>query len=410
MMIADGSGTHPTTPETTMQTLARMRHLALPALALAVHTSSALAINGAQPGGYGVNNAAMGGASIALPLDAVAAANNPAGLGALAPSATLGLQVFRGRSSANYVMPGNALHNTQTALAPEGGFLWRQDETWAFGLSVAGSGVGSNYKQAALPVPGAEQAKTRLQVLEMVPAAAWTPRPGLTLGLGLNLAVERFDTQGAIVPAPVQGGLLPVPGHGAQTASGVGLRAGLLWQATPDWRLGLSLKSRTRMGRLSGYDQDLLSYSHGRLDVPAQFGLGAAWQAHPRVTLAADALRILWGDIQAMKDPAGFGWHNQTVLRLGAAWQLDDRWTLRAGASRNSGQIDSSRTVQNLLVPSIHRRAVTLGASWQAGPRDEVNLGVEHNPRTTLSGSGPSAGTDLTSKVQMVLLGLHHRF
>lgn len=393
-----------------MQTPTRLRLLVLPALALAFQAPPALAVNGAQLGGYGVKNAAMGGTSIALPLDAVAAANNPAGIGALPTSTTMDLQVFRGQSSAGYVLPGNQLHNEQTEPAPEGGFSWRKDETWAFGLSVAGSGVGSDYGQRALPVPGADSAKTQLMVLELVPAAAWTPQPGLTLGLGLNLALQRFDTRGVIVPAPVPGGLLPVPGHGAQTSSGLGLRAGLLWQATPDWRLGLSMKSRTRMSRLDGYDQDLLAYSHGHLDVPAQFGVGAAWQAHPRLTLGADALRIQWGDIQAMQDPKGFAWHNQTVLRLGAAWQLDDRWTLRAGASHNSGQIDSSRSVQNLLVPSINRHAFTLGASWQLDPHNEINLGYELNPRTTLAGSGPSAGTDLTSKVQMLLLGLHHRF
>jgi long-chain fatty acid transport protein len=392
-----------------MQTSPRPRTLAVPAFALVFHVA-ALAVNGAQPGGYGVKNAAMGGAAIALPLDAVAAANNPAGLGQLPTSTTVDTQVFRGNSSADYVLPSNRLQNQQTEIAPEGGFNWRQSDTWAFGVSFAGSGAGSDYGQAALPVPGADSAKTQLTVVEFVPAAAWTPQPGLTLGLGLNLALERFKTQGVIVPAAVPGGLAPVPGHGSQQASGLGLRAGLLWQAGPDWRLGLSLKSRTRMGRLKGYDQDVLAYSQGRLDVPAQYGLGLAWQASDHLTLAADALRILWGDIQAMKDPNGFAWRNQTVLRLGAAWQLDERWTLRMGASRNSGQIDSSRTVQNLLVPSINRRAFTLGTSWQLDPHAEINVGYELNPRTTLAGTGPSTGTQLTSKVQMFLLGYHHRF
>ena len=40
----------------------------------------AYATNGYSPIGYGVKNEAMGGASIALPLDSIAAANNPAGM------------------------------------------------------------------------------------------------------------------------------------------------------------------------------------------------------------------------------------------------------------------------------------------------------------------------------------------
>jgi long-chain fatty acid transport protein len=111
-----------------------------------------------------------------------------------------------------------------------------------------------------------------------------------------------------------------------------------------------------------------------------------------------------------MQDPNGFAWRNQPVLRFGTAWKLDDRRTVRAGYSRNRSQIDSSRAVQNLLVPSINKEAYTAGLSWQVDPHSELNLGYELNPRTTLTGTGASAGTSLTSKVQMFLLGYHYTF
>src|SRR4030095_8966312 len=65
--------------------------------------SPAWAVNGAQPGGHGAANASMGGTAIALPLDAEAAANNPAGLAYVATSMALGLQDFHGNSSSQYV-------------------------------------------------------------------------------------------------------------------------------------------------------------------------------------------------------------------------------------------------------------------------------------------------------------------
>lgn len=379
-------------------------------LAVAGFHAAALAVNGALPGGNGIKNASMGGASIALPLDAVAAANNPAGIAFVPSSTTLGLQVFNGHSSADYALPGNHLENRQTQLAPEGGFNWHLGTEVTVGISVSGAGAGSDYGQAALPVHGAGTAKTTLRVAEFIPAMAWKPTPDLALGLGLTLAWQQFDADGVIVPAPVPGGLLPLPGHGNQTATGVGLRAGFLWKPAADWSLGMNLKSRARMGRLDGYDRDLLAYSDGRLDVPGQYGVGVAWQPIERLTLAADWLRILWGDIQAMHDPNGFGWRNQPVVRFGAAWMLDERWTLRAGYSRNRSQIDSSRAAQNLLVPSINEQAYTAGLSWRVDPHSEFNLGYELNPRTTLTGTGASTGTSLTSKVQMVLLGYHYTF
>ena len=94
-----------------MHGLLRPSPLAIALIAAAFH-GGALAINGAQLGGNGIKNAAMGGASIALPLDAVAAANNPAGMAFVPSSATLGLQVFHGDSSAQYVLPGNHLENS----------------------------------------------------------------------------------------------------------------------------------------------------------------------------------------------------------------------------------------------------------------------------------------------------------
>jgi len=379
-------------------------------LVIATFHTGAFAVNGALPGGNGIKNASMGGASIALPLDAAAAANNPAGIAFVPASTTFGLQVFRGHSSADYVLPGNHLENRQTELAPEGGFNWHMSPAVTLGVSISGAGAGSDYGQAALPVPGAGTAKTTLRVAEIIPTVAWKPSPDLALGMGLTLARQQFEADGVIVPAPVPGGLLPLTGHGKQTASGIGLRVGALWKATADWSLGVNLKSKVRMGRLKGYDQDLLAYSDGRLDVPAQYGVGVAWQATERLTLAADWLRILWGDIKAMQDPNGFAWRNQPVLRFGVAWKLDESWTLRAGYSRNSRQIDSSRAVQNLLVPSIHEEAYTAGVSWRVNPHSELNFGYELNPRTTLTGTGNSAGTALTSKVQMFLLGYHHSF
>jgi long-chain fatty acid transport protein len=387
----------------------RLLHLAL-ALAVAAFHAGALAVNGALPGGNGIKNAAMGGTSIALPLDAVAAANNPAGLAFVPSSTTLGLQVFNGHSSADYVLPGNHLENRQTQPAPEGGFNWHMGSDLTVGISVSGAGAGSDYGQPALPVPGAGTAKTTLRVAEFIPAVAWTPTPDLALGLGLTLAWQQFEADGVIVPAPVPGGLLPLPGHGRQTATGVGLRAGALWKPAANLSFGANVKSRARMGRLGGYGQDLLAYSDGRLDVPAQYGVGVAWQPIERLTVAADWLRILWGEIKAMQDPNGFAWRNQPVLRFGASWMLDERWTLRAGYSHNRSQIDSSRAVQNLLVPSIHEKAYTAGLSWRLDPHSELNLGYELNPRTTLTGTGTSSGTSLTSKVQMFLLGYHHTF
>lgn len=386
-------------------------HAQAAALAVAIILpGAAQAINGAQLGGNGVRNAAMGGTSIALPLDANAAANNPAGMAFVASSSALDVQVFRGHSTASYVLPGNHLDNQQTTTAPQGGFNLQLAPSLALGLSLAGSGAGSDYGQAGLPVPGAGNAKSTLRIAELIPTIAWKPHADLAVGFGLTLAYQQFKADGVIVPAPVPGGLLPLQGHGTKSANGVGWRVGVLWKPVADWTLGANYKARTSMSQLDGYDQDLLAYSGGKLDVPEQYGIGVAWQATPRLTLAADWLRILWGELKVMQDPNGFAWRNQPVFRFGASWAMDERLTLRAGFSRNRGQIDSERAVQNLLVPAIHEKAWSAGLSWALNGGNELSLGYELNPKTTLTGTGASSGTNLTSKVQLFMLGWQRRF
>lgn len=376
------------------------------ALALA---PSAWAVNGAQTGGHGAANASMAGASIALPLDAEAAANNPAGMALVPSSMTVGTQLFDGHSSSDYVLPGNRLSNRNTTLGPEGGANWHATPDWTLGLSVDLGGAGSNYGHPALPVQGASNAKASLAVIELLPTAAWRPREDLALGLSLNVAREQFEAEGVIVPAAVPGGLLALPSHGTRHADGVGVRAGLLWQVEPGLSLGLDAKSRTRMGRLDGYDQDLLAYSRGHIDIPSEYGAGAAWQATPRLTLAADWLRVNWGSLALMKDPAGFHWRSQPVARLGASWSCTDELTLRAGYSRSRRPITSDRTAQNLLVPSINDHALTLGTTWQATRASALTIGYELDPKTTLHGTGSSEGTSLSSKVQMLFMSWQYR-
>jgi len=173
---------------------------------------------------------------------------------------------------------------------------------------------------------------------------------------------------------------------------------------TPEVSIGASLKSKTHMSRLSGYQDDLLAFSQGHLDIPSQYGVGVAWQPLARLTLAADWMRIDWGALSVMKAPNGFRWRNQPVWRLGAAWAVDDAWTLRGGYSRSHSEIDNTYAAQNLLVPAINDQAFSAGASWRVGHASDVSFGYEFDPRRSLHGTGASTGTSLTSRVQLFLL------
>jgi len=209
---------------------------------------------------------------------------------------------------------------------------------------------------------------------------------------------------------PTAGGPLALPGHGTESATGYGLRLGVLWQATPELWFGANYKTVTKMSSMSGYKNDLLAYRDGKIDLPAQYGVGVSWRPVSGVTLAADWLRIDWSGIKVMQDPNAFYWQDQPVLRGGVQWDIDEKWTLRAGASGNKRQVESTNLNANLLTPSINSRAYTAGVSWRMDRQNEFSLGYEYNPKTTMTGTGPSTGTTLSSTVQFFMLGYQHNF
>lgn len=373
-------------------------------------SSPASAINATQPVGYGVKNAAMGGAGIALPLDAEAAANNPAGIAFLPKLSNVGIDIFTGQSSTDYFLPGNRLKNSTTTGVPTGGINWPANDRWTFGLSLDAQGVGADYKRPLLPVPGAHKAKSDLRVAEFIPTVAWKPTPELALGASLNVVYEQLEFNGVIVPAPVPGGLAPLPKHGTKSATGIGIRLGALWKFAPGWAVGANYKSVTGMSKLDGYADDLLAYSKGRLDIPAQYGMGVAWTVNDQVTVAADALQIKYGDIDAMHDPKGFAWKNLTVFRLGGSWAVNEALTLRAGIGQNNGQIQSSHLAQNVLAPSLFKRTYTAGVSWRQSPASEFNAALEFNPRRSIGGTDASTGVSLSAKAFILKFGFQHNW
>jgi long-chain fatty acid transport protein len=381
---------------------------ALPALVAAPLTSHA--VNGVEPGGHGVENASMGGASIALPLDAISPANNPAGISQVPDSVALNLQIFRGRSTADYVMPGNRLSNLDIGTVPEWGANWHASSSVTIGMAMAAEGAGCRYDRAELPLAGATAPKDTIQVAEVLPTVAWKPVETVSLGLSFDAAYERVESEGVIVPAPVPGGLAELPTHGTRSAHGHGVRAGLLWSPSPSLSIGLNIRSHVHMGALSGYSEDLLASSAGHLDLPSESGVGVAWRPATGVTVAADVLQLRWGRLGIMQDPNGFHWRDQTVLRMGGAWDLSSAWTVRAGYSRNNGGIPATNIDQNLLLPSTVRQAVSAGVTWHMTQASEATLGYELDPTTTVHGTGTSTGTTLHSNAQLFLMGWQTRF
>ena len=368
----------------------------------------AFAVNGAQLSSFGVKAAGMGGTSIALPQDSIEAANNPAGLGVVGDRYDIGSQLIEPTIDYQFGSADNSLHAKKFSPVPEGGFNRQLNPDATFGVSIFGVGVAANFGRAALPVPGAEKAKSALAGLVAAPTLTYKLNGENFIGFSLDLAYERLLVQGVIQPNG-EGGFTPVQSHGTSSATGYGVRFGYLWKPAPTLALGALYASTIHMSQLSGYKDDLLVPSNGRLNVPGQYGLGASWQATPSLVVATDWLRIDWNrTAYGSKDV--FSWKNQNIFRAGAAYDVSTVLTLRTGFTHGNHQFDSDAVGQNFLTAISNSKALTFGAGYRLNETDEINISYEHGLSVQQQGTGQSQGFEVKSRTMTLGLSYGHRF
>lgn len=367
----------------------------------------ALATNGYFSHGFGVKAQGMAGTGIALPEDGLAAATNPAGTAFVGNRLDLGLTLVRPRRSTEIAgnaagMDGNYEGNdSQNFLIPEIGYVEQLGPHLAVGIAVYGNGgLNSDYGNNPFrAIGGSGRAGVSLQQLFISPSLAWKLGERHALGLAINFAYQRFEAGGLAPLAAVSSSPANVTDLGADSATGWGFRLGYIGKIADDLTLGATWASKTRSGKFDKYDG--LFAEEGGFDIPANYGVGLAWSATPRLTLAADIKRIEYSEVKALGNPLsqlfagnafgtangpGLGWKDVTAVKLGIHYAFDG-WTLRAGYSHASQPIPSEQTLLNILTPSVVKDHVSLGATWRHSPAGELSLAYTHALKHTVQGS-----------------------
>jgi long-chain fatty acid transport protein len=372
------------------------------ALALAMLSPlPALATNGYFQHGYGVKSQGMAGVSIALPQDALAAANNPAGQAFLGNRVDLGLTWFRPQRSAEIVnggMAGNYDGNgTRNFFMPEFGYVTQLSPDLAAGVAVYGNG-GMNTDYANSPF-GATPLYMNLEQLFISPALSWKLNPQNAFGIAANLGYQRFSLKGAQAFAPFSSDPLNLTNRGTDSSTGFGVRLGWTGQVLPALTLGATWASKVRMGRFDKY-QGLFA-EQGDFDVPANYGVGAAWKATNDLTLALDVQRIEYSDVKSVGNPianlmagnplgssngGGFGWRDVTATKLGMSYVYSPSLTLRAGYSHNTQPIPADQTMFNIIAPGVVKQHLSLGGTWKLGA-SELSVAYTRAFKNTVFGA-----------------------
>ncbi len=166
--------------------------------------------------------------------------------------------------------------------------------------------------------------------------------------------------------------------------------------------------------------------------MPESYGVGLKLQATPKLNLLADIQRINYSDVDSVgnrfsldslyaghvfgsEQGQGFGWDDIYVYKIGANYQLNPTLTLRAGFSHNDQPISKDQTFLNILAPGVIENHVSLGATWQFDPKQELSVAYTYGLKNKLKGDhsipaefgGGNADLEMSQHIFGLAYGYH---
>ncbi len=416
--------------------------LKISVLAAAVHLvvpGSALATNGYSSHGFGTRSKAMAGAGVAVGLDALSAGTNPAAMAVVGDRVDVGVSLFApdrgftadpvpagqncpptGAGQPGCITAGQYDSENSVFLIPSFGWNKSLDSESSVGISVAGNGgMNTQYNKAVFGnfnnPAGQASSPTGIDLSQLWIGPSYTRRvaDGQWLGIMPVFALQRLKITGLEPLRAYSQSPADVSNNGYEWSYGYGLRLGWLGQVTNQLSLGASYQTRTYMTRFEKYAGILAG--QGDFDVPPTLIVGLSYKATPNLTVLLDFQHIWYGDVKALAnsgaptgpfnlggdDGLGFGWKDQSIIKLGAEWKYNPDWTLRAGYSHATAAFPGSQAFFNILAPATVQDHLTAGFSYRLNSSDEISTALTHAFDKRVSGSNPLFTGAQTGYVEM---------
>ena len=376
--------------------------------------ATSYATNGMFLIGNGNKSRAMGGVGIAIELDSLSAVANPATIAGMDDRFDIGMDIFRpqveaqlGSVSDKSVAAVNGMGIDSVFLMPAMAITYQLDDitTLGFAMNAAGGG-GTKFQTNFFEAANNGNTDTRLGVdlaiMEMAATVALKLSEKQSVGASMVIGVARFEAYGlglfsTFTPSNT---LNHLSDQGKDWTLGLGFRMG--WMG--DFgiaKLGAVYTSKISMQKFETYKE--LFAEGGRMNIPANLGLGLSVQAMPDLLLALDVTKTFYEDVKSIGnkgpnlagDPAGptnggawelgldtgmgFGWENQLVYKLGMAYNYSEKVILRAGWNYGKSPIDEDREIIfNLLAPATVEHHLTLGGTYIYDADIEINVSYMH--------------------------------
>lgn len=336
------------------------------------------AMNGLADIGAGIKACGMGGVGVAYPQDSFASIANPAALSHIGSRWDVGVSALfnDGWSQlAATALEPLTLPSSKNLYWPEVAISWEFCRGQAVGLAVAPYG-GLNTVNATAFI----NSEFFLYPLQVVPSWSWRINCAHSIGVSIPIALIWFRHRGLNIGISLSS-VYPddVTNRGSELEAGAAIQVGWLGHITHSLAVGATVRSRTWMARFVKY-QGLLP-NNGEVDLPPMGGVGVTWHFCPRWIASAEIVHYLWQKVDWLgnnsrqagafwgqfgtAEGTGFGWSDQTVVKVGVVWDLLPCLALRAGYNYGREPIAPTETSLNQLTLATVEHHLTAGLSWE---------------------------------------------
>lgn len=372
------------------------------------------ATNGLFMIGTGNKSRAMGGVGIAHALDSVSVFANPAVMSGMADRFDIGVDIFKpavesqlGSVSVESVASVNGLGLDSVFFLPAMGIIYNVSDDVTLGASMVPRGGGgtkflTNFYNVAAGANPDEVLGIDFNTGSINASIAYKVNEQHSIGTTLIIGISRFEAYGLqqFATFTPSGTIDHMSNNGKEWSVGAGIQVG--WMGNfGDVTVGAQYTSKTWMDKFDSYSE--LFAEGGRMNIPANTGIGISYRAMPTLVIAADVTYTFYEDTPAISnigpnlagdpngplDPSsgelgtsnglGFGWENQTVLKIGAEYGFNEKWIGRLGWNYGASPINQDREIVfNLLAPATTQNHLTFGGTYVVSPTIELNASFIH--------------------------------
>lgn len=338
--------------------------------------------------GAGAIHRAMGGASVAAPVDAAGACYwNPAAISALENNEfffSAELLIGDGNLASSVAQTnrsGEDSSDSGVAVAPTIAFVQHlENSPITFGVGVfalLGGSVnfpGSSTNPVLTPYDppnsfGFGPIEASAAGLQIDPIISYKITDQIAIGGGVMINQMSLDLAPAFFAPRNSNGTFP-PATNGRPYWGAGFQVGLLAELSPTWNFGISYKSEQWFETMKWNSKDETGAALDlelELTLPDIFSVGVGYMGDP-FTVAVDVRYFNYGGTTLFGDPlseGGLGWESIFAVAVGAQFQINNALTVQVGYEGNENPIPDVLTLFNVQLPVIGKHVLSGGLTMR---------------------------------------------